>query len=122
MATAPCGRASSTAASPTCPSNMVTSAGATYRLVTDQVGSVRLVVDTTSGAVVERIDWDEFGNVLSDTAPGTQPFGFAGGLKDADTGVTRFGARDYDPVTGRWTAKDPLRFGGALANLYSYVG
>jgi len=35
---------------------------------------------TATGAVVERIDWDEFGNVLSDTAPGGQPFGFAGGL------------------------------------------
>jgi RHS repeat-associated protein len=33
----------------------------------------------------------------------------------------RFGARDYDPISGRWTAKDPIRFGGGQANLYSYV-
>ncbi len=33
----------------------------------------------------------------------------------------RFGARDYDPETGRWTAKDPIRFDGGL-NLYAYVG
>ena len=94
----------------------------TYRILTDQVGSVRLVVNTSSGAVAERIDYDEFGNVLSDTAPGTQPFGFAGGLRDLNTGLTRFGSRDYDPVTGRWTAKDPLKFGGGLTNLYSYLG
>ncbi|GAC1431733.1 MAG: hypothetical protein NVSMB62_28750 [Acidobacteriaceae bacterium] len=94
----------------------------TYRLITDQVGSVRLVVNTSTGAVVERIDWDEFGNVLADSAPGTQPFGFAGGLKDQDAGLTRFGARDYEPMTGRWTAKDPLRFGGGLTDLYSYLG
>ncbi len=94
----------------------------TYRIITDQVGSVRLVVNTATGAVAERIDWDEFGNLVADSAPGTQPFGFAGGMRDVDTGLTRFGARDYDPVTGRWTAKDPLRFGGGLTDLYSYVG
>jgi len=102
------------------PEYMVTSAGATYRLVTDQVGSVRLVEDTASGAVVERIDWDEFGNVLTDSASGTQPFGFAGGLRDFDTGLTRFGARDYDAVTGRWTNKDPILFDGEDLNIYAY--
>ncbi len=96
--------------------------GATYRLISDQVGSIRLVVNASTGAIVERIDWDEFGNVLNDTAPGTQPFGFAGGLRDVDTGLTRFGARDYDPAVGRWTAKDPLAFRGRLTNLYEYVG
>jgi hypothetical protein len=30
----------------------------------------------------------------NDTAPGLQPFGFAGGLYDSDTGLVRFGARD----------------------------
>jgi RHS repeat-associated protein len=33
-----------------------------------------------------------------------------------------FGARDYDPHTGRWTARDPILFRGAQANLYAYVG
>jgi hypothetical protein len=36
--------------------------------------------------------------------------------------LVRFGARDYEPETGRWTAKDPIRFGGGDANLYAYVG
>ena len=67
------------------------------------------------------MDYDEWGNVLVDTAPGFTPFGYAGGLYDADTGLVRFGARDYDSVTGRWTAKDPIRFGGRQANLYTYV-
>ena len=30
------------------------------------------------------------------TQPGLSPFGFAGGLYDDDTGLVRFGARDYD--------------------------
>ncbi|NIW41091.1 MAG: hypothetical protein GWN13_19760, partial [Phycisphaerae bacterium] len=38
-----------------------------------------------------------------------------------DTGLVRFGARDYDPQTGRWTAKDPIRFDGDAWNLYGYV-
>jgi len=43
-------------------------------------------------------------------------------LHDFDTGLVRFGARDYDPVTGKWTAKDPIDFGGGDLNLLSYVG
>ena len=64
-----------------------------------------------AGAVVARFD----------TSPGFQPFGYAGGLYDPDTGLVRFGARDYDPEVGRWTAKDPLLFGGGDTNLFGYV-
>ena len=38
-----------------------------------------------------------------------------------DTGLVRFGARDYDPHTGRWTNKDPIGFAGGDVNLYGYV-
>ena len=95
--------------------------GTTYRFVTDQVGSVRLVVNTADGTIAQRIDYDPYGKVLSDTSPGFQPFGFAGGLYDADAGLVRFGARDYDAETGRWTAKDPILFDGGDTNLYGYV-
>jgi RHS repeat-associated protein len=67
------------------------------------------------------MDYDELGRVLVDTNPGFQPFGFAGGLYDPETKLVRFGARDYDAETGRWTSKDPLRFAGGDANLYGYV-
>jgi RHS repeat-associated protein len=95
--------------------------GVTYRILGDHLGSPRLVVNVTDGTVMEALTYDEFGNVLSDTNPGFQPFGFAGGLYDRDTGLVRFGARDYDPHTGRWTAKDPLLFGGGDTNLYAYA-
>jgi RHS repeat-associated protein len=97
--------------------------GVTYRILTDHRGSPRLVVETATGAIVQRVDYDSFGNVLQDTNPGFQPFGFAGGLYDRDTTLVRFGARDYDAETGRWTRKDPLGFAGSSseANLYVYA-
>jgi len=94
----------------------------TYRLITDHLGSVRMVVNTATGAIAQEMDYDEFGSVVRNTAPGFQPFGFAGGLYDSHTGLVRFGARDYDPTTGRWTAKDPILFAGGQGNLYVYVG
>jgi RHS repeat-associated protein len=96
--------------------------GVTYRIISDHVGSVRLVVDTTTGAVAQRLDYDAFGQVVQDTNPGFQPFGFAGGLYDPDTGLVRFGARDYDPRIGRWLSKDASGFGGGDVNLYGYAG
>jgi len=95
--------------------------GVTHRILTDHLGSVRLVINTTDNTITQRMDYDAWGNVVTDTNPGFQPFGYAGGLYDRDTGLTRFGARDYDPGVGRWTAKDPIGFGGG-ENVYSYVG
>ena len=89
--------------------------------VADHLGSPRLVIDTETNQIVQRMDYDSFGNVTNDTNPGFQPFGFAGGIYDRDTGLTRFGARDYDPGIGRWTAKDPIGFGGGDSNLFGYV-
>jgi RHS repeat-associated protein len=95
--------------------------GGTYRIFTDQLGSPVLVVNSVTGAIAQQITYDEFGNVLSDTNPGFQPFGFAGGLYDHDTKLVRFGARDYNPALGRWMAKDYLLFEGGDTNLYGYV-
>jgi RHS repeat-associated protein len=96
--------------------------GVTYRIVADQVGSVRLVIDVGTGQVVQRLDYDAFGNVLADTNPGFQPFGFAGGLYDRDTRLVRFGTRDYDPEAGRWTTRDPILFAAGAGDLYAYAG
>ena len=95
--------------------------GVTYRIFSDHVGNPRLVVNASTGQVAQRMDYDEFGNVINDTNPGFQPFGFAGGLYDQHSKLVRFGARDYDAVTGRWTAKDPISFSGGDTNLYGYV-
>lgn len=93
--------------------------GTVYHLLSDHVGSVRLVV-TTGGAVQQRIDYDAWGRITQDTNAGFQPFGFAGGIWDADAGLVLMGARWYDPVTGRFITRDPARFDGGF-NLYAYV-
>ena len=96
-------------------------AGQRYYLHYDQVGTLKLVTDA-DGNPVKQLDYDSYGQLLSDSDPAfTVPFGFAGGLQDRDTGLTRFGYRDYDAVTGRWTAKDPIGFAGGDSNLYGYV-
>lgn len=96
-------------------------AGATYRILSDHLGSPRLIVDTAVGTTMQRMDYDEFGNVTLDTNPGFQPFGFAGGLYDSQTKLVHFGSRDYDPEVARWTAKDSSRFNGGDTNLYRYA-
>jgi RHS repeat-associated protein len=95
--------------------------GRTYRIFSDSLGSPRAVVDAASGVVAQELDYDAFGNVTRDTNPGFQPFGYAGGLWDRDTGLVHFGAREYDPETGRFTTKDPMGFAGGDTNLYGYV-
>jgi RHS repeat-associated protein len=62
-----------------------------------------------------------FGDLVVTPARAGLAFGFAGGLYDKDTGLVRFGARDYDAVVGRWTSKDPVRFDGGGLNFYGYA-
>jgi RHS repeat-associated protein len=94
----------------------------TYRLIRDHLGSVRIVVNVASGTVAQRLSYDEFGIETENTNADWQPFGYAGGLTDSQTGLIRFGARDYDPQAGRWSAKDPIGFAAGGLGLYEYVG
>ena len=57
--------------------------------------------------------------MVSDSNPGFLPFAFAGGIYDGETGLVKFGARDYDAELGRWLDKDPTGFSGSQ-NLPSY--
>jgi len=99
----------------------MTRGGSVYRLVTDHLGSVRLVVDTSTGAIAQSMDYDEWGVVTAEMGAGFQPFGFAGGLSDSATRLTRFGARDYMASAGRWLAQDPILHQGGSSNLYGYA-
>jgi RHS repeat-associated protein len=94
--------------------------GTTYRIVSDECGSPRLVINSDTGEIAQELDYDSYGRITKDTNPGFQPFGFAGGLYDSDTGLTHLGARDYDAETGRFISQDPIGFSGGDTNLYAY--
>ena len=93
---------------------------------------MKLVVNAATGAVVQRIESDAWGNVVSDSNPGFQPFVFVGGVFDLDTRLTHFGFRDYDSISGVWLTPEPLSrapqyhvgmaLHGAGVNSYSYTG
>jgi len=93
--------------------------GTQYKVIKDHLGSMRMIVDSTTGTVEKSISYDEFGNITNETGTLDTIFGYAGGIRDTDTGLTKFGARWYDPVTGRWIEKEPLGFAGS-DNFYSY--
>jgi RHS repeat-associated protein len=95
--------------------------GITYRIVSDHLGSPRMIINIADNTVAQELNYDVWGNITQDSNPDFQPFGFAGGLYDRDTKLVRFGARDYDAETERWTAKDPIGLAGGI-NTYTYVG
>jgi YD repeat-containing protein len=105
----------------TVPAYMVRN-GVTYRLFTDHLGSVRLVVNTTDGSIAQRLDYDAFGRVILDTNPGFQPFGFRRrALRSADRPDPlrrpRLRPRDRPldeqrPGGLRWGRHKPLRVRG----------
>jgi RHS repeat-associated protein len=99
----------------------VVQGAATLRLITDYLGSPRLLIDAANGAIAGTMNHDAYGRVTQDTLSSLIPFGYAGGHYDAQTGLVRFGARDYDAEIGRWTTKDPIRFAALGSNLYEYA-
>jgi len=91
-----------------------------YRVVSDHLGSVRMLVDTLTGALVRHVQRTAWGVATLDTGSVATSLGYAGGLTDPATGLVRFGARDHEPETGRWTTKDPIGLAGGT-NVYAYA-
>ncbi|WP_328461087.1 RHS repeat-associated core domain-containing protein [Streptomyces sp. NBC_00448] len=86
----------------------VVQAGSRTWQVADDQGTATLALDATT-LTESRRPADPFG-----VPRGTQPtswagdHGFVGGTKDDATGLTNLGAREYQPLTGRFLDPDPL--------------
>jgi len=87
----------------------------------DGLGTVRGLVNA-AGDLIGHVDYDAFGNILARTGPAVGGrFLFTGRELDPLSGLYHYRARSYDPSIGRFTARDPLGFGGGDINLYRYV-
>ncbi len=101
--------------------------------LTDNLGTVRdlAICNLTSGttAVVNHLDYNSFGQLLSQTNPATGNaaavdclFGFTGRPLDTNTGLQNNGRRWYNASLGRWESPDPDGLAAGDTNLYRYVG
>ena len=99
--------------------------GAFYWYISDALGTVRSVVDT-SGVVVGSYASDEFGRETAVSGTVERPHTYTGALGvrnewGSDSQLLYARQRWYDPQLGRWLSADPIGFAGGL-NLYGYVG
>jgi len=89
----------------------VSAAGVVAWYLADHLGSVRDITDDT-GAVIDHIDYDAFGNITNETQPANgDRYKWAGEAWNATLSLYVTWARWYDPVSGRWYGQDPLGLG-----------
>ena len=76
----------------------------------------------SDGEVAAHFEYDPFGNTVVDTDSADQfSYRFSTKPLDFETGLYYYAYRYYDPVTGRWSSRDPIEEMGG-SNLYSFVG
>jgi len=79
-----------------------------WTLIADWQGTTHVQIN--HGTRQATLKWqDPYGQVRGQTGTGwVGEHGFVGGIKD-DSGLTRIGARDYDPTLGAFITSDPIR-------------
>ena len=110
----------------------LTQDGNDYVVVTDSMGNTRGLVDAVDGSwraayryapyggLVQEGYFNEAGEEIGQSLLASS-FGFAGGIRDADTGMVWLQNRWYMPETGRWNRMDPSLFLSGQWNVYSYA-
>jgi RHS repeat-associated protein len=99
----------------------ISSGGTAAWYLTDRLGSVRDIANNTTGASIDHLDYDGFGNASETQSGNGDRFKFTGGEWDTETKLQRNGWRYFDPLSGRWISEDPIGFRAADQNLYRYV-
>jgi RHS repeat-associated protein len=79
--------------------------GTTYWYMTDTLGSVRLVTDST-GATPATYNYQAFGPTRTSTGTLANDVRFTGERTDTETGLEFLRARTYDPSTGTFLQRD----------------
>jgi RHS repeat-associated protein len=101
-----------------------TSSGTVDYLIPDRQGTSQLAINASSQAVTRR-SYLPFGGTRG-AAPAAWPGdkGYVGGTLDAATSLENLGAREYDPVTGRFISPDPVfeATSPQQTNGYDYAG
>jgi RHS repeat-associated protein len=99
----------------------MTSSGSTYFYHYNGSGNTIAMTDS-SGNMVNKYAYDEFGNLVNVEESVPNPFLFVGqyGVMDDDNGLLYMRARYYDPAVGRFMNKDPIRYWGGI-NLFAYA-
>jgi RHS repeat-associated protein len=99
----------------------VNASGTTQWFLTDNINSIRQIV-SASGSVLDAITYDPYGNIVNQISPANAPrFMFTGGAYDSISDSYLDGAREENPVDGRWLSQDPMGFSASDTNLYRYV-
>uniref|UniRef100_A0A4W3J472 Teneurin transmembrane protein 4 n=1 Tax=Callorhinchus milii TaxID=7868 RepID=A0A4W3J472_CALMI len=85
---------------------MEISSGDEYYVACDNTGTP-LIVFSGTGLMIKQITYTAYGEIYMDTNPAFQLIiGYHGGLYDPLTKLVHFGRRDYEVLSGRWTAPD----------------
>jgi RHS repeat-associated protein len=87
----------------------------------DKQGSVRDLQAFASGALVDHLDYDGFGNVTESTSAAGDRYKYTAREYDTSSGLYYDRARYYGPAIGRFWSEDPTGFAAGDANLYRYV-
>lgn len=97
-----------------------TNSGLTW-LLCDVQGTPQVAIDATTQAQTRRYQ-TPFGGPRG-TQPGSWPSqkSFVGGVADPATGLVRMGAREYDPVVGRFLSVDPVMLTDDPQSLAAYT-
>jgi RHS repeat-associated protein len=100
----------------------ISAAGVAAWYDADHLGSVRVLTDNVTGAAIDTIDYDAYGNIVRETMPANgDREKWAGLVFDPTTGLYGATARSYDPASGRWLQQDPLGL-GPDSDPYRYAG
>jgi RHS repeat-associated protein len=103
-----------------CESQISNSQISNYHPTYDGNGNVSEYL-TATGTTAAHFEYDPFGNTVVNTDTGNQfTYRFSTKPRDQETGLYYYGYRYYDPTTGRWPSRDPIRERGG-SNMYGFL-